>query len=520
MDPEKTDDRPNLFRPELERGITRRGFLETAAGLTGGMMATSHFTQSEASAAPLAGLSAPSLQTASLVAKLARFVFETRYDALPPVAIDKAKMAIMDCIGVAVAGGTEESAQISGRLVREERAKEESTVYGQRMKSSATQAAFLNGIAAHAHDFDHSFVIGGQPTSPIIPAVFSLSDALGSSGKQVLEAYVAGFETTATLMFALQNAGGAGWHANGVVGVFGAAAACARLLGLSQSETETALAIAASMASGVTSNFGTMTKPLHVGQAARNGVLAPRLAKAGFTANTQTLEARNGFFDCYYPGGKLDVGSFDGLGVVYAIEKYGVRFKPYPCGGLTHTAIYGTIKLRTEHQLTSGMIQRIEVQVPADTAAPLVYRVPRTALEGKFSMPYLVARALIDGNVTLETFTDEAVRNKAVLDLLERIEMKADSTLQSGSDGSRPSTVVITLANGQTLKLHERFPKGSPQVPMTADELLAKFRACTRTTLNAATAERALGYVQTLESMPSVRRLTALLGGDTNFKRS
>src|SRR5262249_42222446 len=202
------------------------------------------------------------------------------------------------------------------------------------------QAAFVNGVASHAHDFDHSFVVGGQPTSPIIPAVFALGETLGASGKQIIEAYVAGFEVTASLMFAVQSAGTAGWHANGTMGAFGAAAACSKLLGLKESEIEMALSIAASMASGVTSNFGTMTKPLHVGNASRTGVLTARLAKSGFTANTQTLDAANGFFDSYYRGGKPNVSVFDELGRVYALEKYGVRFKPYPCGGLSHTAIY------------------------------------------------------------------------------------------------------------------------------------------------------------------------------------
>src|SRR5262249_37245619 len=155
-----------------------------------------------------------------------------------------------------VAGAREESALISARLVREEGAKEETTVYGQRFKSSAAQAAFVNGIAAHAHDFDHSFVLGGQPTAPIIPAVFSLGEALAASGKQVREAYVTGFEVAAALIFAVQGAGGGGWHANGTIGSFGASAACAKLLGLKEPETEMALAITASMASGVTSNFG------------------------------------------------------------------------------------------------------------------------------------------------------------------------------------------------------------------------------------------------------------------------
>src|SRR5262249_933552 len=153
----------------------------------------------------------------------------------------------------------------------------------------------------------------------------------------ILEAYVAGFEVTARLILAVQTAGVGGWHANGTLGIFGASAACAKLLGLKQSEIETALAIAASMASGITSNFGTMPKPLHVGHAARNGVFSAQLARSGFTANVQTLEVRNGFFDSYYRGGKPDFALFDALGRVYALEKYGVRFKPYPCGGLTHT---------------------------------------------------------------------------------------------------------------------------------------------------------------------------------------
>src|SRR5262249_8557241 len=275
---------------------------------------------------------------------LSSFVSNLHYDAIPPKALETARTAIMDCLGVALAGAREESAQIASRLVREEAAKEESVVFGQKIRSSAIQAALANGTAAHAHDFDHSFIVGGQPTAPIIPAVFSLADAIGASGRQILEAYVAGFEVAAALIFAVQGAGGSGWHANGTIGSFGSSAACARLLGLKEPEIRMAFAITASMASGVTSNFGTMTKPLHVGQAARNGVLSARLAKSGFTANPQAFEVRNGFFDCYYPGGKPNRAPIDDLGRVYAMEKYGVRFKPYPCGGLTHTAIFATIK--------------------------------------------------------------------------------------------------------------------------------------------------------------------------------
>jgi len=491
--------------------ISRREFFDatgkyTVGGLAAlGMLGSSHlYSQTRPSSDPAGS---------SLISNLSRFVANTRYDTIPPTVFEPAKIAIMDCLGVAVAGAREESAQIAAKLARDETGKEEATIYGQRFKSSVAEAAFVNGIAAHAHDFDHSFVLGGQPTSPIIPAAFSLGESLGVTGRQILEAYVAGFEVTAALIFAVQGAGGAGWHANGTIGSFGASAACAKLLGLKEAEIEMALAMTASMASGVTSNFGTMTKPLHVGQAARNGVLSARLAKSGFTANPQTLEIRNGFFDSYYPGGKPDRTPIDDLGHVYAMEKYGVRFKPYPCGGLTHTAIYATVRFRNEHQITPDLVEHIDVEVPADTAAPLVFRVPRTGLEGKFSMPYLIARALIDGKVTLESFTNEAVRNKDVLQLLDKVEMKIDPKLQSGSDGSRPATVTIKLKNGQTQTLHEKFPKGSPQVPMTHDELVAKFRSCTRGVLTDTSSDRTLSYVGKLETMSSIRLLTRLLGG-------
>jgi 2-methylcitrate dehydratase PrpD len=490
----------------FEQEFSRREFLDTAARYTLGGLTVSTIQAGSP-------VTTSAVQASSLIARLSEFIASTSYSAIPPKGIDTAKVAIMDCLGVALAGAREESARISSALVREERAKEETTVYGQRFKSSGAQAAFANGIAAHAHDFDHSFVLGGQPTSPIIPAVFAQGEALGASGKQVLEAYVYGFEIVSRLIFAVQGAGGNGWHANGTLGVFGSTAGCARLLALKDSEIQMALAMAASMASGVTSNFGTMTKPLHVGHAARNGVLAARMAKAGFTANPQTLEVRNGFFDSYYAGGKPDLNVFGDLGRTFAIEKYGVRFKPYPCGGLTHTAIYAAIQLRNEHRITPDLVEHVDVDVPRDTATTLTFRIPRAGLEGKFSMPYLIARALTDGNIMLETFTDEAVRSPQVLQLLEKIEMKVDPNLQSGSDGSRPAAVTIKLKNGQTHTLLQKFPKGSPEVPMSREELQAKFRACAHGVLTETTTERTLSYLDRLETMTSIRPLTELLRG-------
>jgi 2-methylcitrate dehydratase PrpD len=258
-----------------------------------------------------------------------------------------------------------------------------------------------------------------------------------------------------------------------------------------------ALGIASAMVSGLGTTQGTMGKPLGVGLAARSGVLAARMAKAGFTAGTPNLPA------------------LPDLGQVYALEKYGVRLKPYPCGGLTHSAIYATIQLRNQHSLTAEMVDHILVEVPQGTANTIMYRIPETGLQGKFSMGYLVARALIDGKLMLDAFTDEAVRDAKVLGLVEKVEMKVDPSLPSSqsADGSRPATITISLKNGQTHKLNQRFPKGSPQLPMTPDELYEKVRACARGVISPASFEKAISYVATLETMANIKPLVERLRG-------
>jgi 2-methylcitrate dehydratase PrpD len=498
--------------------LSRRRFLDLAAASAAGyagLTSTTHAGQAAAvgQATPSTAPVPQAPLSALTAAALAAFVSGLRYDTIPPAAIDTAKAALLDGLGVTVAGASEEGARHCSALAREEGAAGDVTLLGQRWRTSPGQAAFVNGVASHAHDFDHSFVAGGQPTSPVVAASLAAAEAGRASGRQWLEGYVAGFEVAAAVMLAVQGAGGAAWHPNSTVGVFGATAACAKLLGLSSSQMETAFAIAASMAGGVQANFGTMTKPLHVGQAARHGYEAAVLARRGFTANVQVMEARNGYVASFYPGGAVDPTPVRDLGRVFALERYGARFKPYPCGGLTHAAIYAAIQLRTEHGIRTDRVESVRVDVPADTAAPLVYRVPRNGLEGKFSMPYLIARALTDGTIELDAFTDEAVKQPDVLRLLERVQMVVDPALRSGTDGSRPSTVTIRLTGGATHTLNQRFPKGSPQVPMSLEERQAKFRSCVRGVIREAAGERAMTVVAALETLPSVRTLTALLRG-------
>ena len=444
---------------------------------------------------------------------LAEFAARLKYDQIPAPALEEAKKAVRDCLGVALAGSKEEDAKICAEIARHESAREESTVYGQRFRTSAIHAAFANGTAAHAMDFDHSFTLTGQPTAPIIPATFALGETLGASGRQILEAYVAGFETTAKLVFSLREASQDGWHAPSTLGIFGASVACAKLMGLNPAEIQMALGIAASMASGVVANFGTMTKPLHVGLSARNGVTAAKLARSGFTANARAIDAGVGFYENFYHGSPVDARPIEELGKTFALETDGIRIKAYPCGGLTHPTIDATFELCAKHGISADMIDSVDAAVTKHTYSRIAFKVPQTGIQGKFCMPYLLARAIIDKKIGLDIFTDEAVRDPNILKLAERIEMRLDPNLKASSPGGRPCRVTMRLKNGQTYSCEKEHAKGSPEVPMTPDELRGKFTDCARLTLDRDAAERAREYIESLETLSDIRPLCQLLRG-------
>jgi 2-methylcitrate dehydratase PrpD len=449
----------------------------------------------------------------NLTKSLAEFAASLKYDQIPAPALAEATKAVRDCLGVALAGSREEDAKICAEIARQESAQEESTVYGQRFRTSAIQAAFANGTAAHAMDFDHSFTLTGQPTAPIIPAVFALGEALGAGGRQILEAYVAGFETTAKLVFSVREATQDGWHAPGILGIFGASVACGKLLGLSAAQSEMALGIAASMASGVVANFGTMTKPLHVGLAARNAVTAAKLAQYGYTANARAIESGAGFYENFYHGAKIDTRPIEELGKTFALQTDGIRIKPYACGGLTHPTIDATLELCASNGITADMIESVDAAVTRHTYNRIAFKVPQTGIQGKFCMPYLLARAVIDKKIALDIFTDEAVRDPSILKLAERIEMRLDPTLKASSPGGRPCRVTMHLKNGQTFSCEKEHAKGSPEVPMNPEELKGKFTECARLTLDREVTERAGQYIESLATMSDIRPLCQLLRG-------
>jgi len=448
-----------------------------------------------------------------VTAKLAKFVTELDYNQIPSEAVKTAKIAVRDCLGVALAGSQEKDAKICGEIARQENARQETSVVGQKFQTSALNATLANGTAAHALDFDHSFTMMGQPTAPIVPATFALGEALGASGRRIIEAYVAGFEVTGKLVHSLRDSAHDGWHAPSTLGVFGATAACGKLLGLDGAQMQMALGITASMAGGIVANFGTMTKPLHVGLGARNGVLASKLARGGYTANGKAIEGGFGLYQVLHQDAALHEAAIDELGHSYALVTDGLRIKPYPCGGLTHEVIDAVLEFRAKHGLTAEMIDRVDVDVVKHTFDRIVFRVPQTGIQGKFCMPYLVARAIIDGKIWLHVFTDRAVRDLNVLKLAERVQMNLDPNLKKSDAAGRPCRVTIRLKNGQTLTLEAQHAKGGPEYPMSEAELREKFTECAGEAIDDKKATQALDSIENLETLSDIRPLCDIIRG-------
>ncbi len=441
--------------------------------------------------------------------RVAQFIADTRFAGMPAAAVARAKEAIMDSLGVAVAGAQDEAGTIAAELAREERAVEEAAVFGQRFRTSAGTAAFTNGLAGHALDFDSSFAIGGQPMAGLTAAVFALGEPRQATGAQVIEAYIVGFQVTGKIIRCVPSHTEHGWHSTGTLGAIGSAAASSRLLGLNADQVCMALGLACSMSSGLAWNFGSMGKPLHAGLAARSGVLAARLAERGYTANPLMLEGPSGFFETY-AGDEYDLAPLDEIGQGLEMAD-GVRYKAYPCGGLTHTAIDAVLDVRRAEGITPDAIDRIEAGVTAGVAARIIYRIPETALQGKFSIPYILARAALDGKVTIDSFTEEAVRDPAATALAQRITMTVDPDLKDQNTISRPSRVRIHLKDGRSFFREVRIAKGSPGADMTADELRVKFVSNASHAMSDAAVAKSIDMLANLETLADVSHLSQLL---------
>jgi 2-methylcitrate dehydratase PrpD len=454
----------------------------------------------------------------SVIEQLSAYVATESFDKLPDSAVRAARRAILDTLGVTLAGSVEVTAERVRALLAHRRGSEGATVVGSARRGPVEDAALANGTAAHALDYDDLHQsLSGHPSVPVLPAALALAERQHLSGAALITAFLVGIEIEAKLGRAL-NPGlyEAGWHATSALGVFGAAAAAAKLLGLSVERIAQALAIAASLASGIKANFGTDCKPLHAGHAARCGVEAALLAEGGFTGNPRALEHGDGFGATYGAGSPpaWDVATA-GLGAPHEIVDPGIGVKRFPACASTHQALDATLALAEEHAIDAAAVEAVECAVHYLAPHQLIYDRATTALEGKFSMPYCVSVALLDRSVGFAQFTDERVRRADVQALMPRVRMVVHPE-QTTRDclPTRFSEVTIALRDGRRLQRRVHQAKGQPRNPLTDGELIVKFRDCAARALPVERAESILAVVQQLETLADVSALARLLSAD------
>lgn len=430
----------------------------------------------------------------------------------PAEAFRRAADAITDGMGCMVAGSREPLAS-KVRAVLSVTGDGGARLVGHPARTTPADAALYNGTLAHALDYDDTtHPAYAHPTAVLLPVILALAPR-GIIGHEALTAYVLGLEVFGKLGRALNRGHYQhGWHATSTFGSIAATVTAARLLRLPPDQFRMALGIGASAASGLRVNFGTMTKPLHAGYAARNGVLAALLAEQGFTAGAESLDHRFGYAQVFARAGRVDGDVLRTWGrPLEILSDYGIALKPYPSCGATHPGIEAALLLAEETRVAPADVTAIRAGVCEMALEPLLYAMPRTPLEGKFSLHFCLAVALARRRVGLSSFCEETVAAPEIRALIERTTMEVDERVRRDSEFA--TVVTVTTRDGAT---HERLvplAKGKPARWMSRAEIEAKYRDCVGGTLGAAASDELFSLLQTLPALPDLGRVVELAAG-------
>jgi 2-methylcitrate dehydratase PrpD len=453
----------------------------------------------------------------SISDKIAHFVASLSARELSKAVKQSAKEHLLDGFATMLGGASEDASRQIDTYLRNFPSRPESTVIGSNRKLNAQYAALANGIRGHVLDYDDAQLATlrsrpyGQlthPTTPVLAAGLALAEKINATGLELLAAYIVGVEAACRLADAIHpNHYVKGFHPTGTIGAFGATAACAHLLKLDPIRIRWALGIAGSLASGVRAHRGTMAKSLNAGHAAENGVVAATLAGSGFTASSDIFDDPMGYFAaaCH---GTVDRKLIK-FGPPYFLVHPGIAIKIYPCAGVLHPALDAIIDLARKHDLRSNDVKRIRVSLGPDAALPLVYNQPKNGLEGKFSLPFSAAVALVHRRAGLDEYKDATVLDSKITAVMKRVELVRDPRLQSvGNLGCR-AEVEIQLDNGRTYRKRATVAKGHPKKPLTRKEIRDKFHQCAGERVPG---ERAKKFIEDLWSIEKLDALAPWLG--------
>lgn len=452
------------------------------------------------------------------------FITQARWSDFPADAIALAKRCVIDGIGVTLAGSTTRGSGILRDYLRTSDESSEATVFApEAFRTSAASAALANGAAGHAMDFDDTqlsssadriFGLLTHPTLPPLAVALALGERRRASGVQFLEAFLVGFEVECKMAEAIHpHHYKKGFHSSGTLGTFGAVATAAKLLGLDATTTAHALAIAASMSSGIRVNFGTMTKPLHVGRAAQNGLVAAELASRGFTGADDGLDGPWGFFEVFSFSGGFDPERIIGaLGNPHSIVTPGVSIKPYPCGVLGHPSMDAMHRLVVEHDVQPDEIRAIRLRAGSNILNPLRYPIAHSELEAKFCPAFMLSSIALRRKAGIHEFTDDFVRSAPVQRMMARVQTILDPDIEARGFDKIRSIVEVDLQDGRTLvqEADERY-RGGPDRPFTREELHGKFIECAALVLPPPVIAETLTTIEALDALPDVRDLVRIL---------
>jgi 2-methylcitrate dehydratase PrpD len=441
--------------------------------------------------------------------EIARFITGFKVEDIPDQALEVVKMAFTDYT-ISILAGLDEPCTVKvRRMLAEFGGHPQASVWGTDLKTSVTHAAMANGTAAHAQDLDDTnAVMMSHPSIQLLPALFALGEYHRSSGRELVQAYLVGFEFGAMLGRAMNPEFVAyGWFPVGPFGVMMQTAACAKLLKLTPDQVENALGIAANLASGIRSNNGTMAKPFAPGHAAADAVMAVTLAKDGMTANTKALESQFGFID-NFSRNKVErlEEAVATLGDPLEILQSGLSYKLYPCCAGTHTAIDCALEIVKNQEINAEEIEEIAVHINPGVQFLLIHPRPNTEMEAKFSLDYCVARAVLDRDIGPEQFTAPKLTDPALKSLIEKVKPCWEDTRMMDVK------IEIKMNNGQSYNAEVAQARGMTDNPLEWSDLEGKFLKYTTNILTDENARKALKLLQKFEKLTDISEMEFIKG--------
>lgn len=444
--------------------------------------------------------------------RLAQWIVATKDEDVPEAACAQAKKSILDYIGTAIQGSTTVQGKMMLDLTREMGGNPQARVIATDIRTATASAALANGTMGHAEDYDDLGGVGGHPATVLTPTTLAVAEELNLSGRQMLTAWAVGYEVGTRLSANVHPE--RDWHPTAIFGTMGAAAAASKAMGLDAWKTRMALGIAGSHAGGLRRNFGTMTKPYHPGNAARSGIMAAKLASRGYTADADIIEGRQGYAD-NFGGPKCNIPAMTHfLGQLWYLAAEGTRIKPWPCCGGNHQTLTHLFRFLKEHPLKAEQIESIEHVGPSVpcTGALLRWDVGSEGLEGKFSLRYNIAAAIIDGKVVLDTFSNARAEKGDLQAFMQRITMSRNPDVVMRkphiADGNPNAWLNITLKDGTVHVVDFSGTPGAGGRPaayhLSPEETVEKFRANAGLVFDRDRIARAIDLVGRLESVPLV----------------